>query len=192
MRADNANAFALEDGGQTDQKAVVARAKQLRELRRSLHRSPVEPQIGEFGAGHRADDHHLADRALFQRREQLADLAHPHPNMRIGLDPRLGRPDHADQERLASGPRASAATSSGNPPRAAEDRQGGTQPADPPGRRSTRSRLVVLARARNADRPVAALPKKRDDLLHGLLIGEASATSLTRSFRVPLPSNSIL
>ena len=172
VRADDADAFALEDRGEPDEQAVVAAAKELRELGGALHRAPVEPQIGEFGPGHRADHHHLADRALLQRGEQLADLAHAHPDMRKGLDRRVGRADDADQERLAPGP----ARLGGDLERERARRRRGW----PRGRAAAasgapsadRSRLVVLARAGNADRPVAALPQKGDDLLHRLLIGE--------------------
>jgi hypothetical protein len=124
MRPDNVDAFALDDLSKADQEAVVATAKQLCKFAGALHRSPVEPQIGEIGARHRADDHHLADRALLQRGEQLADLAHTQPDVRIVFDPRFRRAHHADQERRPPGPARVRRHFQRERAGAAQDRQG--------------------------------------------------------------------
>ena len=123
VRADDADSLALDDRGQADEEPIVAATEQLRQPRRPLHRPPVEPEIGEFGSRHRADDHHLGDGARVQGREQLADFAHAHPDVRVGFDRRIGRAHNADEKRLP----ASAARLCGDlerkRARAAEDRQ---------------------------------------------------------------------
>ena len=88
VRADDAHAFALEDLGEADKQAVVAAPEELRKLGGALDRAPVEPQVREFRASHRADHGQLGDAAAFQRGEQLADLAEPDPDVRVGLDRR--------------------------------------------------------------------------------------------------------
>ena len=86
MSPEHADALALENRRDAGEQPVVAAAKQLREPRRALHSAPVEPEIGEFWPRHGADNHHLGNGARPQGGEQLADLAHPDPDMRIGLD----------------------------------------------------------------------------------------------------------
>ena len=103
VRADHADSLALEDRGQADEKPVVPAAQQLRELGRPLDRAPIEPEVGEFRPRHRADDHHLADRARSQRGEQLADLANADPDVRVSFDRRIRRADDADAKRRPAG-----------------------------------------------------------------------------------------
>ncbi len=103
VRADDAHALALEDRGEADEQAVVATAKQLRKLAGALDRAPVEPQVGEFRPGDRADHGQLAGAMPPQGGEQLADLPQPDPGVRIGLDGGVGHADDADHERLAPG-----------------------------------------------------------------------------------------
>ena len=89
--------------------------------------------------------------------------------MRVGLDPRIGRPDTPTRNGSRPARRASPATSSGKAPaphRMAEEA------SQRPARRPPRSPLLVLSIARNADRPVAALTEKGDDLLDNVLPGE--------------------
>ena len=123
MRADHPNALALDDRGETGEQPVVAAAKQLREPRGPLHRAPVEPEIGQFGPRHRADNHHFGDRAFLQCGEELADFAHPHPDMGVGLDRRIGRADDADEKRLPAGAASLAGDLERKGAPAAQDRQ---------------------------------------------------------------------
>ena len=69
VSADHADAFTLDNRGDAGKQAIVAAAKQLRQPGRALYRAPIEPEIGELGPRHRADDHHLGDGAPFQRGE---------------------------------------------------------------------------------------------------------------------------
>ena len=103
MRADHPDALALDDRSETGEQPVIAAAKQLREPRCPPHRAPVEPEIGEFGPRHRADNHHFGDGAFLQRGEELADFTHPHPHMGVSLDRRIGRADDPDEKRLSAG-----------------------------------------------------------------------------------------
>jgi hypothetical protein len=103
VRAKNADSLALEDRGQADEKPVVPATQQLREFGRPLDRAPIEPEIGEFRPRHRADNHHLGDRARPQRGEQLADLADADPDVRVGFDPRRRRADDANAKRRPAG-----------------------------------------------------------------------------------------
>ncbi len=84
----------------------------------------------------------------------------------------IGRTDDADQKRLAPGATGVARDLERERARTAQngERRGGLASA---GRRTERSRLLVPARTRNADRAVAALAQKVDDLLHRLLVGKS-------------------
>ena len=171
MRADHADALALENRGDAGKQAIVAAAKQLRQSGRALHRAPVEPEIGELGPRHRADDHHLGDGAPFQRGEQLADLAHADPDVRIGFDRRIGRADHPDQKRLAAGAAGFAGDLERKGARPAQDGQRSQRASARPAVRRAHPSSSFPA-ARDADRPVAALAQKGDDLLYGVLASE--------------------
>ena len=144
-----------------DEEPVVAAAKQLREPRHPLHRAPVEPEVGEFGSGHRADDHHLGDARALQRVEQLADFAHAHPDVRVRLDRRSAAPTTPIKKRLPAARRASPATSSGNSPAPHRIARGGAAARGAPAPLTP----LFLAGARHADRAFAALAQKVDDLL---------------------------
>ena len=172
------------------EQAVVAAAKQLRELAGALDRAPVEPEVGEFRPGDRADHRHLADAALPQRGEQLADLAQPDPDVRIGLDGGVGQPTTPIRNGSRPAPRRFGGDLERKRAGAAQDRERrrGRWPAARRG-----SRLLVLPLARRADRAVAALRAgRRRSAAPPPRSGKASATSSTRSFSVPLPENSIL
>ncbi len=192
MRADHANAFALDDRGNAGEQSVVAAAKELRQPGRALHRAPVEPEIGKFGPRHRADDHEFGDGARFQGGEQLADLAHPDPDVRIGFDRRIGRPDDADQKRLPAGAARLARDLERKRAGAAEDGQrtrGASartvvRPAHPSS--SFPARGTQIARS-------PALAQKGDDLLHRVLVGERFGDLVDALLqRASPPLNSIL
>ena len=190
MRADDPDALALEDGGEPDEQAVVAAAKQLGELGRALHRSPVEPQVRELGARDRADHRHFRRAATLQRGEQLAHLAQSDPGVRIGFDARIGYADDADQERVA----ARAAGVGGDLERkragAAQDRERRRRGGDPLPRRRVHASSPLPSRGTQTAR---SPPSRRKATIccTASSSGNASATSPTRSLSVPLPANSI-
>src|SRR6202042_3740192 len=174
---------------------VIAAAKQLRKPSGPLHRAPIEPEIGQFGSRHRADDHHLGDGAPFQGGEQLADLPHADPDVRIGFNRRIGRADDSDQERLSAGATGLARDLERKSARAAQDRQRTrgmsprhtVRPAHPSSSFPARGTQIARSppwRRKATICSTAAWPAK------------ASATSSTRSFKVapdaPPPLNSIL
>ena len=172
MGADDAHALALEDRREADEQAVVAAAKQLRELGRAPDRAPVEPQVGKFRPSDRADHRHLADAAGFERGEQFADLAHPHPDMRVGLDGGIGGADDADQEGLAPGPAGVGRDLERKGAGAAQDgeRSAGGGCRRPAGQRAHASSPLPSRGTQTARSPPCA--EEGDDLLHRLLVGE--------------------
>ena len=184
----DADPFALEDRRKSDQEAVVAAAKELRELGGALHRAPVEFEIGEFGPGHCADHHHLADPALLQRAKEPADLSHAQPDVRKSLDRRVGRADDADQKRLAPSPARFSRDLERKVPRAAQDgerRRGRAAGKTLHASSSLPARGTQIARSPPSRRKATICCTASSS-------GKASATSATRSFSAPFSANSIL
>ena len=169
---------------EADQETVVAAAKELRELPCPLDRPPIEPEVGEFGSRHRADDRDLGDRML---------LAAP----RTACRPRPCAPRRADRPRSRSGAsrqrrsarapgpprRASPATSSGNAPRRRES----------PGAAAASARPAATAHASSSlparGTQIARSPpwrRKSTICCTASWSAKAAATSSTRSFSVPV------
>ena len=192
VRADDADALALEDRREAGEQAVVAAAKQLRQIGRPLDRAPVEPQVGEFRPGHRADHRHFGDALRLQRAEQFADLAHPHPDMRVGFD----RRDRRTRRRRSGTARVRPC---GRRPRPRAERRrrrtgwraaGARRCRRPAGRRAHASSPLPSRGTQIARSPPSR--RKATICCTASWSGKASATSSTRSFSVPLPKNSIL
>jgi hypothetical protein len=129
VRADHPNALTLDDRGETGEQPIIATPKQLREPRGPPYCAPVEPEIGQFGPRHRADNHHFRDRAFLERGEELADFTHPHPHVGVSLDRRIGRADDPDEKRVPSGASSLAGDLKRKGPPAGEDRQRRACPA---------------------------------------------------------------
>ncbi len=148
-------------------------------------------QVGEFRPRHRADHRQLGDAARLSARRTACRPRRSGPRRADRLrSPASDAPTTPIRNGSRPARRASAATSSGKRAGAAEDRE---RPARPPVRRPSRSRLLVLAVARDADRPVAALAQEGDDLLHRLLVGEGLGDVVDALLERPLAAqNSIL
>ena len=187
--ADDPHPFALEDRREAGEQAVVAAAKELRQFAGAPDRAPVEPEFGQFGTGDRADHRHLGRAALLQRGEQLADLAEPNPGVRIGRDGGVRDAGHADHQRLAAGPAGVGCDLERKRAGAAQDGERRACGRRPGGRRVHASSPLPSRGTQIARSP----PSRRNSTTccTSSWPGKASATSPTRSLRVPLPENSI-
>ena len=154
----NAQTFALEHARDALQQRVVAAAKEFGDLGRALDRAPVEPQVGEFrAASPRRGSRPPRRPRSRQRREELAEFAEPHPDMGESSRSRA-RPSRSGRPGKRSRPAVARARA---PPRAAA-----AAAAEIASGRVPRSRHLVPALARRADRAIAAGAQERDDLLH--------------------------
>ena len=134
----------------------------------------VGPRPGEDA---RAD---IDDPAGFQRRQQLADLAEPHPKVRVGLDLTPGGADESDQEDLTPRLLDLARRLERQAARAANDSERRTHAGSSP-----RWRGVVTPRSPPSRR-------KATMACTAALSGYSRATCSTRCFRVPSSANKAL
>ncbi len=117
MRAEQAEAFLLEQLADAGQQMIVAAAQHAEHARQAPESGQIEPEVADARAQHGADEDDIAAAMAAQLGGEPAELAEMDPGMRPGFDVRAGEAAQREHHHAPAGARSAArATASGKAP----------------------------------------------------------------------------